>query len=140
NKQSANTGIHTTRRCAMDRQPDRLTLKEFLKTKRAQVSPESAGLPRGQRRRTPGLRREEVATLADVGVTWYTWLEQGRPIHPSAATLHRIAQALQLSRSDEGYLFALAGLPRSGPVAPAFQVTPEILSVLENYQGPAFII
>lgn len=124
----------------MGPQSDRLTLKNFLKAKRALVTPESVGLPRGQRRRTPGLRREEVATIADVGVTWYTWLEQGRPIHPSAETLHRIAEALQLSQSDEGYLFALAGLPRSEPAAPAFQVTPEISSVLESYRGPAFII
>src|SRR5699024_2161245 len=119
----------------------RLTLKNFLKAKRALVSPESVGLPRGQRRRTPGLRREEVATLADVGITWYTWLEQGRPINPSADTLHRIARALRLSATDEGYLFTLAELPQpKSVVAPAFRVTPEILTLLDSYAGPAFIM
>jgi transcriptional regulator with XRE-family HTH domain len=68
-------------------------------------------MPRGRRRLTPGLRREEVASLADIGVTWYTWLEQGREINVSADTLRRLANALKLSGSDEIYLFTLAGVP-----------------------------
>ena len=91
----------------------RTELKAFLRTRRAALTPEAAGLPRGSRRLTPGLRREEVAALAEVGVTWYTWLEQGRAINVSAAALTRIARALSLSPTDEAYLFALMGLSRT---------------------------
>lgn len=87
----------------------RLELKAFLRARRAELAPEAVGLTRGTRRLTPGLRREEVAQLAGVGLTWYTWLEQGRDIHVSADVLGRIATALRLSRSDKAYLFALAG-------------------------------
>ena len=62
-------------------------LASFLKARRARLSPEDVGMPRGARRRTPGLRREEVALLAGVGVTWYTWLEQGREINASMQVL-----------------------------------------------------
>lgn len=84
-------------------------LKVFLRARRAEVSPEAAGLPRGARRLTRGLRREEVAQLAGVGLTWYTWLEQGRDIRVSTDVLDRIAKALRLSHSDKAYLFTLAG-------------------------------
>jgi transcriptional regulator with XRE-family HTH domain len=86
-------------------------LKAFLRARRAELPPETVGLPRGSRRLTPGLRREEVAQLAGVGLTWYTWLEQGRNIRASAEVLDRIAAALRLSHSDKAYLFALAGHP-----------------------------
>jgi hypothetical protein len=66
------------------------------------------GLPVSGRRRTPGLRREEVAMLADLGVTWYTFLEQGRPIRISSDALQRIAQALRLNDHETGHLFTLA--------------------------------
>jgi transcriptional regulator with XRE-family HTH domain len=59
----------------------RQALAAFLRSRRERISPEQVGLPAGGRRRTPGLRREEVAQLAGVGVTWYTWLEQGRDIN-----------------------------------------------------------
>ena len=84
-------------------------LRAFLRARRAELSPEAVGLPRGSRRLTPGLRREEVAQLAGVGLTWYTWLEQGRNIRVSADVLDRIAAALRLSKSDKAYLFALTG-------------------------------
>jgi transcriptional regulator with XRE-family HTH domain len=84
-------------------------LKAFLRARRAELSPEALGLTRGKRRLTPGLRREEVAQLAGVGLTWYTWLEQGRNIRVSATVLDRIATALRLSHSDKAYLFVLAG-------------------------------
>jgi transcriptional regulator with XRE-family HTH domain len=71
----------------------RSELAEFLRTRRARVQPADVGLPNGERRRTPGLRREEVAQLADVGVSWYTWLEQGRDIHVSEPLLERLARA-----------------------------------------------
>jgi transcriptional regulator with XRE-family HTH domain len=68
-----------------------------------------AGLPQGGRRRTPGLRREEVAQLAGVGVTWYTWLEQGRDIRASEQVLEAVARTLRLDRTERAYLFTLAG-------------------------------
>jgi transcriptional regulator with XRE-family HTH domain len=87
----------------------RAELRAFLRIRRAAVAPESAGIPRGKRRLASGLRREEVALLADVGVTWYTWLEQGRRINVSAAMLRRVSRVLKLTESDEGYLLTLAG-------------------------------
>src|SRR5262249_28544986 len=107
----------------------RSELKAFLRTRRAALTPERKGISPGQRRLTPGLRREEVATLANVGLTWYTWLEQGREINVSANTLRRVSQALKLSASDEIYLFKLAGLP-----APAASPRDEIkdLSIWQN--------
>jgi transcriptional regulator with XRE-family HTH domain len=99
---------------ATSKAPDaRGELKAFLRARRAELPPETVGFPRGSRRLTPGLRREEVAQLAGVGLTWYTWLEQGRNIRVSAEVLDRIATALRLSNSDKAYLFALAGHPLS---------------------------
>ncbi|MBP1934353.1 helix-turn-helix transcriptional regulator [Ammoniphilus resinae] len=83
-------------------------LSAFLKAKRASMNPQSVGLPSGTRRRTPGLRREEVAQLAGVSTTWYTWLEQGRDIKVSASVLEAIATALQLNQDERKYLFDLS--------------------------------
>jgi len=83
-------------------------LSEFLKSKRANIQPQSVGLPTGTRRRTPGLRREEVAQLAGVSTTWYTWLEQGRNIKVSSSVLDSIASALQLNNDERKYLYDLA--------------------------------
>lgn len=83
-------------------------LSEFLKARRAAITPAAAGLPEGTRRRTPGLRREEVAQLSGVSSTWYTWLEQGRDIKVSPSVLDCIAAALQLTKDERSYLFALA--------------------------------
>lgn len=79
-------------------------LGDFLREKRQQISPETLGLSLS-RRRTPGLRREEVAQRANISVTWYTWLEQGRGGMPSAEVLKRIAQALLLAPAETEYLF-----------------------------------
>lgn len=79
-------------------------LSDFLKARRAAISPSSAGLPEGTRRRTPGLRREEVAQLAGVSSTWYTWLEQGRDIKVSSSVLDCIATALKLTNDERKYL------------------------------------
>ncbi|MEV6287930.1 helix-turn-helix transcriptional regulator [Kribbella sp. NPDC051770] len=86
----------------------RAELAEFLKARRAQVSPAAVGLPAGGRRRTPGLRREELAQLAGVGVTWYTWLEQGRPINVSGQVLDAVATTLGLSDIEREHLYRLA--------------------------------
>lgn len=83
-------------------------LSHFLKTQRAKIQPQAVGLPAGSRRRTPGLRREEVAQLAGVSSTWYTWLEQGRDIQASGSVLDAIAAALQLTVDERKYLYALA--------------------------------
>ncbi|WP_229909163.1 helix-turn-helix transcriptional regulator [Streptomyces flavofungini] len=87
----------------------RQELAAFLRSRRERISPEQVGLPRGARRRTPGLRREEVAQLSAVGVTWYTWLEQGRAIRVSAQVLDAIARALLMDPAERGHLFVLAG-------------------------------
>ncbi|MGE1047745.1 helix-turn-helix transcriptional regulator [Bacillus cereus] len=92
----------------MNNKTRREALSAFLKTKRAQISPESIGLPAGTRRRTPGLRREEVAQLAGVSTTWYTWLEQGRDIKVSTLVLDCISKALQLNIDETDYLYDLA--------------------------------
>ncbi|MFT9848768.1 helix-turn-helix transcriptional regulator [Aneurinibacillus sp. REN35] len=83
-------------------------LSTFLKSKRANIQPQSVGLPTGTRRRTPGLRREEVAQIAGVSTTWYTWLEQGRDINVSTSVLDAIATALQLNNDERKYLYDLA--------------------------------
>ncbi|BBI30906.1 helix-turn-helix transcriptional regulator [Cohnella abietis] len=83
-------------------------LGDFLKTRRAKISPQLAGLPAGLRRRTPGLRREEVATLAGIGVTWYTWLEQGRPIQVSTQILESLSRVFRLNRVEIVHMYTLA--------------------------------
>lgn len=83
-------------------------LAAFLRTRRERVSPDDVGLPAGGRRRTPGLRREEVAALAGVGLTWYTWLEQGRAIGASAAFLDNLARVLRLDAAERRHLYLLA--------------------------------
>lgn len=86
----------------------RQALGEFVRNARARVTPERAGLPEGARRRTPGLRREEVAQLAHISVTWYTWIEQGRDVTVSPSVWSRLAGVLHLERAERAYLFELA--------------------------------
>jgi transcriptional regulator with XRE-family HTH domain len=83
-------------------------LAAFLRSRRARVVPEQVGLPSGTRRRTPGLRREEVALLAGISPEWYTWLEQGRDIHVSVQVLECLASVLQLDTNERAHLFLLA--------------------------------
>lgn len=91
---------------------DRLELARFLKDRRARLDPEDVGFAKGRRRRTPGLRREEVAQLADISVEWYKWLEQAREIRASAKTLERIGQALRLEPAEIRHLLLLSGHTR----------------------------
>src|SRR5260370_1086536 len=86
----------------LDATPAR-ALGEFIRTHRERLTPAEVGLPPGPRRRTPGLRREEVAQLCGVSPTWYTWIEQGRPVSASADALARIAVPLRLSRAERAY-------------------------------------
>ncbi|GAA1526748.1 helix-turn-helix transcriptional regulator [Kribbella lupini] len=94
----------------------RRALAEFLRSRRERIQPEEVGFAPGGRRRTPGLRREEVAQLAGVGVTWYTWLEQGRDINVSTQVVEAISRTLRLDRLERNHLYTLAGLP-TGPVS-----------------------
>jgi transcriptional regulator with XRE-family HTH domain len=120
----------------------RQELSNFLRTRRARISPTDAGLPAPQRRRTPGLRREEVAHLARISVTWYTWLEQKRPISVSVSTLDSLARVLKLDPIERTQLFQLA---LRQPVADStFQretVSPRFQRMLDHNAGmPAFVM
>jgi transcription regulator MmyB-like protein/helix-turn-helix protein len=115
----------------------RAELAAFLRTRRERVAPEQAGLPPGTRRRTPGLRREEVAQLSGVGVTWYTWLEQGRPINASPQVLGAVARTLLLDQAEREHLFRLADLPDAADAAGAGttaceRVLPEVQEILDT--------
>lgn len=92
-------------------------LGAFLRQRRESLDPARLGLARGGRRRTPGLRREDVALLADIGITWYTKLEQGRATRPSVKALAAIASALQCGETEARYLFTLAGHGSPGKTA-----------------------
>jgi transcriptional regulator with XRE-family HTH domain len=113
----------------------RTELAAFLRSRRGRITPADVGMPAGMRRRTPGLRREEVAQLAGVGITWYTWLEQGRPINVSVQVLQAIATTLRLDQAEREHLFRLAGVP-SVPAPPAHdRLEPEVHIVLDGI-GP----
>lgn len=94
-------------------------LGAFLRARRESIDPQRLGLPSIGRRRTPGLRRDDVALLADISVTWYTRLEQGRPIRASAKVLGALASALQCSAAETQHLYTLAGLNGHGAAARA---------------------
>ncbi|MFF0432250.1 helix-turn-helix transcriptional regulator [Streptomyces sp. NPDC004327] len=117
-------------------EPDirRHELAAFLRSRRERITPEQVGLPRGRRRRTPGLRREEVAQLSAVGVTWYTWLEQARPIQVSPQVLDALADALQLDPTERTHLFALAGQTDPHPEAACPAVTPTLRALLDQLE------
>lgn len=122
-------------------QHERELLGEFLRTRRAKLTPVQAGLPAGKRRRTPGLRREELAQLAGVSVTWYTWIEQGRDIHFSVEVLESLARVLRLPPPEKDYLFALAGMrPPHEPPPEAFPLS--TLAHIVEHQGhyPAYVM
>ncbi|MBO0815057.1 MAG: helix-turn-helix domain-containing protein [Actinobacteria bacterium] len=113
----------------------RAELAGFLRTQRARLTPADAGLPEGSasgRRRTPGLRREEVAQLSGVGVTWYTWLEQGRDITASAQVIDALARALLLSGDQHRHLRELAGLPPPQPQEPADDLLPRLQLLVDT--------
>lgn len=93
------------------RSPSRAGLAELLRTRRDRLTPADVGLPAGSRRRTAGLRREEVAQLAGVSATYYTFLEQGRDVRPSRQVVAALAGALRLSPAERAHLFQLAGIP-----------------------------
>ena len=115
-------------------------LAAFLRNRRERVTPADVGIAPGSRRRTPGLRREEVAQLAGVGLTWYTWLEQGRPINASVQVLDAIARVLRLGTAERWHLYRLAQVP-GVPVASTTETLPaEVLQVLDALEpSPACV-
>ncbi len=119
----------------------RAELTDFLRTRRARLVPEDVGLISGGRRRTPGLRREEVALLANIGATWYTRLEQGLPINVSGEVLESISKALQLTDVERQHLFTLAGVPNPERVDTQCEaVTPQLRRVVDAlYPNPAYV-
>ena len=120
----------------------RQELSNFVRTRRARVSAAAAGLPVSPRRRTPGLRREEVAQLAGMSATWYTWLEQARPISVSAEMLDNLARVLRLDGIERVQLFQLAlrepvldSKPKTQRISPLLK---QMLDQMEEL--PAFIV
>jgi transcriptional regulator with XRE-family HTH domain len=120
----------------------RTELAAFLRARRERIGPEDVGLPPGIRRRTAGLRREELALLAGVGVTWYTWLEQGRPINASVQVLDAIATTLRLDAVERAHLFRLADLPGAAAAADCADcpLPPEVQQVLDAIRFPACVL
>lgn len=120
---------------------DRDDLAAFLRARRDALSPADVGLPAGRARRTPGLRREEIAMLAGVSVTWYTWLEQGRPINASVDVLEALARALRLDDAGRLHLIALAApVPpdRADPLDDAPDALVRLISAMEP--APAYVL
>jgi transcriptional regulator with XRE-family HTH domain len=125
----------------MDRKQRLKELSNFLKTRRSRISPSQVDLTEGIRRRTPGLRREEVAQLAGVGVTWYTWIEQGRDVQVSVQVLEGIAHALKLNLDERNHLFLLADQsPLINTIQSQEIVSPLLLQALNQFgANPAYI-
>ena len=120
----------------------RQELADFLRTKRSSLHPEDIGLPDGGRRRTPGLRREEVALLAGVGTTWYTWLEQGRDVRASLEVLEALSRALRLTPAERSHVILLGRGEQAPPCKPpAEEVPPTLRRLVENLgPGPAYLL
>ncbi|MER6081413.1 helix-turn-helix transcriptional regulator [Streptomyces sp. 900105755] len=125
----------------MSTQEQRRELAQFIRSRRERRKPQDAGLPVVGHRRTPGLRREEVATLAGLSITWYTWLEQAREIRVSRQVLGSLANALGLDPVERDHLFRLAGEvpPGNAPPRPELPMQYELLLTHLN-PNPAFIV
>ncbi|MBQ0894479.1 helix-turn-helix domain-containing protein [Micromonospora sp. U56] len=116
-------------------------LATFLRTRRARLRPADVGLPDGVRRRTPGLRRQEVAQLAGLSVDYYVRLEQGRGPHPSRQVLAALARALVLSRDEREYLFRVAGQSPPPVPGPSREVTAGLRHLIDAMtETPAYVV
>src|SRR5260221_3837533 len=113
-------------------------LGDFLRSRRDKLTPRAVGLPDGRRRRTPGLRREEVAELAGIGVDWYIRLEQGRSVSPSTATIDALARALRLSRGEHRHLKELTENTDRRVFVPE-TVPPPARRTVERLDLPAYV-
>ena len=121
--------------------PARRELAEFLRSRRAQLDPRDTGLPAGGARRTPGLRREEVALLSGVSSTWYTWLEQGRDIHPSRQVVDALAATLRMTPAEHGYVLRLTGHGGAAPGDPGDGMPGHVQRLLDALgPSPAYAI
>ncbi len=120
----------------------RRELADFLRTRREKIKPEQVGIMHLSRRRTPGLRREEVAEMAGVGTTWYTWLEQARDIQPSSEVLRRLSSALRMNSAETKHLFTLAG--KAHGIDPDFSKndipSPGLLKFFNGLPQAAFLV
>ena len=119
----------------------RAELADFLRKRRAVIKPEEVGLPAGGRRRTPGLRREEVAQLAGVGTTWYTWLEQGRDVRASLDVLEALSRALRLTPAERTHLVLLGRGEEPPRCRSEERVSAPVRRVIENLGlNPAYVL
>jgi transcriptional regulator with XRE-family HTH domain len=116
-------------------------LAQFLRARRDALTPGDVGLPEGRSRRTKGLRREEVALLAGVSVTWYTWLEQGRPINASVDVLDALARTLRLSDAEHHHLLTLATRPAGGDLPEPDDAPDALVRLIESMEpSPAYVL
>lgn len=117
-------------------------LGDYLRMRREATTPASVGIEPVGRRRTPGLRREELANLAGIGLSWYTWLEQGRDVRPSAAVLDALARVLDLDPAERAHLFHLAGVavPTADGPYPT-EAPPELAAIVAGFDPwPAYLL
>lgn len=121
-------------------QVDRAQLAAFLRACRERLQPAAAGLPTGRRRRTPGLRREEVARLASMSVDYYVRLEQGRGPRPSRELLASLARALRLSGDEHDHLFHLAGEAPPRSYQASRHVSPAMLTLLDRLEDTPAVV
>jgi transcriptional regulator with XRE-family HTH domain len=137
-----NDGKRLLREIAHTGERRREELADFLRHRREALRPEDVGLPNGGRRRTPGLRREEVAQLAGVGTTWYTWLEQGRDVRASLDVLEALSRALRLDQAERSHLIMLGRGEEAPPCkSPVERVSPTLRRLIGNLgPNPAYII
>jgi transcriptional regulator with XRE-family HTH domain len=118
--------------------PRQSELGDFLRSRREKLTPKAVGLPNGRRRRTPGLRREEVAELAGIGVDWYIRLEQGRTVSPSVTTIDALARALRLGKAEHKHFKALTQSADRRAFAPE-TVPPAVRRTVECLNLPAYV-
>jgi transcriptional regulator with XRE-family HTH domain len=124
----------------MQRPQTRQQLGEFLRAQRERLHPEDFGLPTGQRRRAPGLRREEAAQLCGISPTWFTWIEQGRTTAVSVPTLAAIARGLRLSRAERSYLFELASRADPAPPNTPDADPQQLRALIDAIRTPAYVL
>lgn len=120
----------------------RRELGDFIRSHREKLQPEEFGLAQGSRRRTPGLRREEIAQLAGVSTTWYTWMEQGRDVSMSATALSRLARVMRFNPAERAYLFDLAARrdPQSTNDDAGSELPAGVRAAVEAIAGPAYVL
>ena len=120
--------------------PQSRLLGDFLRARRAALQPQDLGLPQRSRRRTPGLRREEVAQQCGISATWYTWIEQGRTAAISVATLVALAQGLHLTQAERRYLFELAARVDPAPPGRTLSGGEELAGLVRVIRSPAYVL